>query len=285
MDIKQLLDQRGITYKDKGKDYLVLCLNPEHEDSSPSMYIDKELGVYHCYQCGFKGRSIYEYLGVETPKVSPYIAQFKRKLQQLSIFSVGIEIPESAEPFSKEFRDISANTYTQFGAFTHSNWLGRLCFPIRDNVTGNICAILQRTMYSDVKPKYLAYPEGTQLPFYPAKSNNGITVLVEGIFDVANLYDKGLDYATQVFGANTVTNNTVDFKSLPLVAQDTKKVVILLDNDEAGNNAQKSLSKVLSKYFKVHIQNHILPQGEDPGSLGITEVKYLKQYISEIDWS
>ncbi|AZV01909.1 hypothetical protein [Aeromonas phage Akh-2] len=38
------------------------------------MYIDKELGVYHCYSCGFKGKSIYEYLGVETPKVSPFIA-------------------------------------------------------------------------------------------------------------------------------------------------------------------------------------------------------------------
>ncbi|AZV01907.1 hypothetical protein [Aeromonas phage Akh-2] len=51
-------------------------------------------------------------------------------------------------------------------------------------------------MYSDVKPKYLAYPDGAQIPFYPARSLHGVTVLVEGIFDVANLMDKGLDFAT-----------------------------------------------------------------------------------------
>jgi DNA primase len=51
-------------------------------------------------------------------------------------------------------------------------------------------------MYSDVKPKYLVYPEGVKVPFYPARQHNGVTVLVEGIFDVANLQDKGLDYAT-----------------------------------------------------------------------------------------
>ncbi|AZV01908.1 hypothetical protein [Aeromonas phage Akh-2] len=51
-------------------------------------------------------------------------------------------MPESLEPFDKDFRNISANTYKKLGAFTHSNWLGRLCFPIVDNVTGNTCAVL-----------------------------------------------------------------------------------------------------------------------------------------------
>jgi DNA primase len=51
-------------------------------------------------------------------------------------------------------------------------------------------------MYSDLKPKYLAYPEGAKIPFYPAVQVNGVTVLVEGIFDVANLLDKGLPNAT-----------------------------------------------------------------------------------------
>ena len=73
MKIENLLESRGISFKDKGKDLLVVCLNPDHDDSSPSMYIDKEQGIYHCYACGFKGRSIYQLLGVEAPMVSPQI--------------------------------------------------------------------------------------------------------------------------------------------------------------------------------------------------------------------
>ena len=285
MNVKELLNQRGIPFKEKGKDYLVLCLNPEHEDSSPSMYIDKELGVYHCYACGFKGKSIHEYLGVELPKVSPKIRQFKRKLQELNIFSVGLTLPPSIEPFAQNYRDISQDTYKKLEAFTHSNWEGRLCFPITDLVTGNLCAVIQRSMYSDLKPKYLAYPDGAKIPFYPAVQSNGVTILVEGIFDVANLLDKGVPNVTQVFGASTVTHRTVDQKCLPLVAADTKKVVILMDNDDAGNAAAQNLSKVLSKHFRVYVQNHILPQGGDPGGLSKPEVDYLKKFIDEIDWT
>lgn len=284
MEIKQLLDSRGIAFKEKGKDLLVLCLSPDHDDSAPSCYIDKETGVYHCYSCGFKGRSIHEFLGVDIPRVSPLIQSFKRKLQELSIFSVGIQVPESSEPFSREFRDISPDTYKKLNAFTHSDWEGRVCFPIEDLVTGNISAILQRTLYTEIKPKYMVHPEGVKLPFYPAKPDNGATLLVEGIFDVANLLDKGLDNATQIFGVSTVTQNTVDMKQLPLIAQGTKKVVILLDNDEAGNKASITLSKLLSKFFKVHIANSFLPEGTDPGQLSEKEVTYLRRYIDEINW-
>lgn len=142
MKINEILDLRGISYKDKGKDFVVVCLNPEHDDSSPSMYIDKELGVYHCYACGFKGKSIFELLGVEAPRVSPVISQFKRKLQELSIFSFGLRLPEARVEFDTDFRDIKAETYKQLEAFTHSQWHGRLCFPITDLVTGHVCAVV-----------------------------------------------------------------------------------------------------------------------------------------------
>ena len=284
MNIEELLTSRGISFKQKGKDLVTVCLNPEHDSDSPNLYIDREQGMYHCYSCGFRGRSIYQLLGVDAPMVSPQIQQFKRKLQDLSIFSVGIQLPESRELFSSDFRNIAQSTYQQLEAFTHSDWEGRICFPIQDIVTGNICAVIQRTMYTDVKPKYIAYPTGVKIPFYPAVQEDGVTVLVEGIFDVANLREHGLQNATQIFGVSTVTHHTIDQKQLPLVAAYTKKVVILLDNDEAGNTAAKQLAKLLSKYFRVHIQNSLLPQGSDPGSLSSDEVKYLKKYINEIDW-
>ncbi len=45
-DVEQLLRDKDIYYVPKGKDVLVKCFNPEHDDSSPSMRIDREEGIY-----------------------------------------------------------------------------------------------------------------------------------------------------------------------------------------------------------------------------------------------
>ena len=47
--IDDILEQRGIKYIERGNDFLVRCLNPEHEDSNPSMRIDKFTGIFHCF--------------------------------------------------------------------------------------------------------------------------------------------------------------------------------------------------------------------------------------------
>ena len=33
MDIKEILTDKNIEYKSRGRDYIVKCFNPEHEDS------------------------------------------------------------------------------------------------------------------------------------------------------------------------------------------------------------------------------------------------------------
>ena len=35
----------------KGKDYVVSCLNPEHDDKNPSMRIDQITGIFNCFSC------------------------------------------------------------------------------------------------------------------------------------------------------------------------------------------------------------------------------------------
>ena len=54
-EIELLLQQNGISYINKGKSLQVKCLNPSHEDKHPSMNIDSETGVFHCFSCGFSG--------------------------------------------------------------------------------------------------------------------------------------------------------------------------------------------------------------------------------------
>ena len=40
MTVEELLEQQKIPYKVSPKDFVVRCLNPEHDDHNPSMRID-----------------------------------------------------------------------------------------------------------------------------------------------------------------------------------------------------------------------------------------------------
>ena len=55
MTVEELLIEEKIKFKQSPADFVVHCLNPEHDDTNPSMRIDKITGIYNCFSCGFKG--------------------------------------------------------------------------------------------------------------------------------------------------------------------------------------------------------------------------------------
>lgn len=60
VDVEAVLKRLGIEAKRKGKEWVALCPNKEHEDRSPSWRIRDEPGssrhgYHHCWPCGFKG--------------------------------------------------------------------------------------------------------------------------------------------------------------------------------------------------------------------------------------
>ena len=74
MTVEELLRQKGIVFVPKGKDFVVKCLNPEHDDNNPSMRIDQIDGRFNCFSCEFKG-NLFSFFG---EKVSGL--QIKREL-------------------------------------------------------------------------------------------------------------------------------------------------------------------------------------------------------------
>ena len=52
MRVDELLQEQRIDFKVSGRDFLVKCLNPDHEDSNPSMRVDQVTGVFNCFACG-----------------------------------------------------------------------------------------------------------------------------------------------------------------------------------------------------------------------------------------
>lgn len=278
MVVEELLKEKHIEYRFQGQDLVIKCLNPDHEDSNPSMRVDKDTGIFNCFSCKFKG-NIFTHFGILSNNVSARVAKLKRKLKDLVESLEGIEMPENSVPVTTAFRNISAKTLKRFGAFTtdKEELIDRIVFPIRD-ATDKIIVFVARHSLSNANPKYVIYPRGISVPTFPIKIPKGNTsiVLVEGIFDMLNCIDKGLDNVVCVFGTQTMKSN-VGKKLLYYKAQGISKVFIMFDGDAAGQEAAKELKPLIEEHgFTVEIIE--LADNQDPGDLSEEDVRSIKEY-------
>lgn len=279
--IADLLRDKKITFTVSGPDFLVKCLNPEHEDSNPSMRIDKTTGIYNCFACGFKG-NIFKYFGILTNNTSVRVAKLKEKLRMLQIDTEGIPVPDGAIPMSSDFRGVSKKTLRKFEAFytdAVTELQDRIVFPIKD-ISGKTVVYVARHTLSAGNPRYINYPRGVTIPVFPSslESPNKSIVLVEGIFDFLNVYDKGLHNAVCCFGTNTISANTKS-KLQPFKAQGITKVYIMFDGDDAGRDAAYKL-KPLIEDMELTVEIIKLEDGSDPGELTQEYVDSLKEYVN-----
>jgi len=280
--VLDLLQKNQLSYTVSGRDYLIKCLNPEHEDSNPSFRVDKVSGVAHCFACGFK-TNVFKFFGVFTNPVPIKIAALKEKLNDLKTANLGLELPNGHTPWTKQFRGISPATLKHFGAF-YTNAVeklqDRIVFPIQDIRQKTVVFVARHTL-SQGNPRYVNYPSGVKIPVFPAHLPSGYSsmVIVEGIFDMLNLYDKGLENVVCAFGTNTLQNETKQ-KLLPFKAQGITHVYLLFDGDEAGRKAAQTLKPVIEQEgFIVEIIN--LPDDTDPGELDEEDVRGLAEYVTK----
>lgn len=280
--VLELIQKNGLEYKSSGRDYLIRCLNPEHPDTDPSFRVDRISGVAHCFSCGFK-TNIFKYYGVFTNPIPIKIAKLKEKLAELKNMNNGVELPNGATPFTKVFRGISAATLKHFEAFYTmqvEKLVDRIVFPIKD-ITGKTQVYVARHMLSNGNPRYVNYPAGVTMPLFPAKVPPGhkSLVLVEGIFDMLNLYDKGLQNVSCAFGTNTLQND-IRQKLQPFKAQGVTHIYLMFDGDEAGEKAAKHMKPLIEECeFVVEIIS--LADGTDPGELGQDDIASIIEYIKK----
>lgn len=285
--VQDLLIKQQIHYQISGRDFLVRCLNPDHDDSNPSCRIDRLTGVTHCFSCGFK-TNIFKHFGITGALHSVKIAKLKQKLKDLNVSFNGVEFPEEQIPFSKPFRGISAQTLKEFGAFYTTTQDEKLCdriwFPIRD-IRNKPSVFVGRHTMSQGNPRYINYPTGVSMPIYPEVLKDSYTsvVLVEGIFDMLNLYDKGLQNVCCTFGTSTLMKD-VELKLLPLKTQGIVKIYLMYDGDQPGQEAMTKLQPILEEAGYM-VEKIVLEEDTDPGELSQDYVNSIKEWINEKDSS
>ena len=268
----EVIEKQGLEYKMAGRDILVRCLNPDHNDTNPSMRIDKITGLFHCFACGYKGNLLQKY-NVYTSRTSILRNRLKDKIHKQLTENTGIRFPANAEFWEFNYRNISADTYKKFKAFTHSEFKDRLIFPIFD-VTKKLVLLQARSMDGS-DPKYLFFPSNVEPPMFPlpVKPILGSVILVEGIFDVLNLYDKGIENVVTCFGTQSVTEDKL--KLLHLLGVTT--IHVFFDGDPPGQNAAARLEKVIMGCGFQY--NNIYYDKQDPGELTAPQVERLKNRL------
>ena len=230
MNVEELLQSRGISYIPKGKDFVVRCLNPDHDDKNPSMRVDQIDGRFNCFACEFKG-NLFSLYGEKFGGLQVKRDIVTKKIREKRAESIGLTFPTNYMPYVGNWRNISPKTYAKFEAFEHTgkDYTSRINFPIRD-ISGKIVAFQGRHTGGDT-PKYLFTPPGANLPLFPQVSpRQGDIILVEGIFDMLNLHDKGIQNAVCCFGTNNINEDKLAILSM----QGVSRITIFFDGDEAG---------------------------------------------------
>ena len=275
MNVSELLISKDIRYTPKGGDFIIKCLNPEHADRNPSLRVDQITGIFNCFSCEFKG-NLFTHFGERPNYLQLRRELLKKKIRDKRAESIGLAFPEGAMPYVGDWRDIKPETYKRFEAFLHSgsDYLSRIVFPIRDR-TGKIVAFQGRHTSMGI-PKYLNLPAGAKMPLFPiVKPIQGSVILVEGIFDMLNLHDKGLTNAVCCFGVKNVTDDRLSM----LTMQGVDNIDIFLDNDAAG---QAASARIIELCDNAKLTNRNIKFGnkeQDAGSLTQSQVSKLKNKL------
>jgi len=270
MTVEELLSSKKITFQPKGKDFLVSCLNPDHADRNPSMRVDQITGVYNCFSCGFKG-NVFTLYGEKVSQLQIRRELLRRKIIEKRAETVGLPFPSNSVPYIGNWRQIKPETYKHFEAFQNgsSDHVGRIVFPIRD-ISGKIVAFNGRHTTGG-NPKYKISPPGAKLPLFPAVSaRNGKIMLVEGIYDMINLYDKGIKNVACCFGTKNISEDKLSL----LKMQGATQVDIFFDGDDAGQNAAETIKAMCEKVGL--FSRNVFLKNTDPGALSESQVKKLE---------
>jgi len=279
MEVENLLDSKKVEYRVSGADCIVSCLNPDHNDTNPSMRIDRVTGIFGCFACGTSG-NIFQHFGATPDQLDMRREKLKAKMSKLRNSTVGLEMPKGYRPYEEEWRGFSAETLKRFEAFTHKDYEDMIVFPIRD-IRDKICIFLGRIKdkRSPNKTRYMLEPKKASIPLYPAPFEpiNGSIVVVEGITDMLRLYDIGITNVICAFG--TQTFNTPSKLNLIKVSG-VSKLFIMFDGDDAGRDAALELEEGCEE---AGLSTEIikLADGVDPDSLSDNGLEKIKRVIYE----
>lgn len=280
MNVEELLLAKNIMFKKAGQRITIRCLNPEHEDRNPSMSVDPITGAIYCFSCGYgKGTTLYSHFGIMNNERDLRVQKVLKLISKVR--NPEITIPRGTIPFKESYRGISGDTYEKHGAFTSFNeFKDCIVFPVR-SASGKLTALLSRHLGTEHGTRYIMYPANAVVPFYPAipKPHLSSVIIVEGIFDYLKAYENGLTNCIALLGAHS---SKTDVLMSTLTILNVSRVILALDNDDAGRKATAELKDKLSTRFaNVEVLDFAEYNLNDMGSASPSAISVMKRKLYE----
>lgn len=163
--------------------------------------------------------------------------------------------------YTKEIQDSHSARAMNVGFFENHP----LVMPYRD-AYGNIIALVGRTLLADderdiigiSKYKNTTFTKGNHVfGLFEAKEHilkAGFVYVVEGQFDVIKAFERGLKNVV------ALGNSNITAYQLALICRYTKNIILLLDNDEAGELGRKRAAEKFGQFANLGA-NTYLPKG------------------------
>jgi 5S rRNA maturation endonuclease (ribonuclease M5) len=244
--VKEYLIQNDIPFKVNSSNTRIQlnCLNPSHVDSKPSMFVYND-GHFYCFGCNWHGK-VSELFGIKYKNIT--ISESLKPRNSNNIYNdfkiKNINPPEYLKLKNINFpiRGISEKTLKEFDVKITK--AGDIYIPIKFN--GKLVGYAIRYPHSWIysKEKTINDKHFSQY-LYPFHVNSKVIILVEGLFDMMKLWDNGFP-ALCTFGTHWTRA-----KTLSLIKICPQKIVLMFDNDQAGNRIQNILENELKDKFEI----------------------------------
>jgi len=214
-DLIKILEKKQIFYErnpNSPSEIKIKCISGLHEDQNPSLSFNLDKNIFNCFSCGYGGnyKKLLKDLGENTfvefeTKQGYKIKKLKDKLVT-KFYQTDITLPNDKINYNFDFKGVNGKVLQKFGAFTtrQHGLSDYLCFPISQY--GKIRFIEGRYKILNVQsenPKYLRKPANAKTSdlVFPLDKveNKSHLILVEGLFDMLNLWQYGYENTVCIF--------------------------------------------------------------------------------------
>lgn len=289
IDIQLVLDKLGIQGKKVSSNEIKInCINPEHIDKNPSLFINLEKGIFQCWSCGHKGnifslvkeltgKNLYDFLGIENNDfVNSLSNKYEYKEDSFSLKNISIsgtlyEVKSDPTVYSYLLsRGMSDNFIKDFrikfckrAVMNGMNFYNRVCIPVFEN--RYLISMIGRDFTGKSNIRYL-YPKNSCVDTLFNIDNldrKSPLYVVEGIMDIVWIYENISRNVTCLFGSKLGKRQ----KEMLITFNE---IILIPDNDNAGIELIHSIDKVLEKeYYIVTLPD----QYKDPSECPLEELK------------
>lgn len=290
-ELVSFIRARGVALTQRGKQLVGLC--PFHDDHEPSLVVDPKKQLWNCLGACHEGGDVYRFvmkadgvdfreahsrLGGHEAEPRPAPSQGSDDLQWLAravahyharlletpaaqdyLRSRGVTAAEIATSFHLGYADGTLaeklpaegrRALRRIGVLTGSSrelLRGCVIFPLVNAATGQVVNLYGRSVEGR---RHLYLPGERRGIFNPqGAKNTDEVILTESVIDAAALWSAGLRNVIPTYGTTGLTDEIIAH----LVECRVKRVVLMMDTDEAGRAAAVEMAQRLNA---VNIATH-----------------------------